>query len=257
MPIDRLLNDTLPSALLVGLRIAALMSFAPFFGNEAMNARSKAAFTVVLTVVLLPVHSPAVIPVTLGGWLQAVASETMLGLMMALAMHFVFEAARLAGYVIGFELGYSLVNIIDPQTAIDTPVMSVFVYTFAMLTFLQLDMHHWMLRGLAHSYDVVSPGQALVTFSTTSALLHGAAGLWGAGIQICAPVVATTLLVNILLAFVAKAAPQLPVLPVGMALKALAGFTVLWTVIGNWPRLFERYFVLALHFSEHLLSMAH
>lgn len=255
MPIDRFLDISFPSALLIGLRIAAMMSFAPFFGHEAINARIKAALTIVLTLVLAPVHPPSVVPVTLGGWLQAVAGETILGLMMALAMQIVFEAARLAGYIMGFELGYSLVNIIDPQTLVDTPVMSVFVYTFALLTFLQLNMHHWVLRGLAHSYDVVSPGQAVLTISTASALLHGAAGMWSAGVQICAPVMATTLLIDILLAFVTKASPQLPVLSVGMAIKAIAGFAVLWTVMGSWPRHFESYFMTGLRLSQHLLGM--
>jgi len=233
------------------------MSIAPFFGGEGLSLRSKAAFTVALTVVLLPVHPPQAVPVTIGGWLQAIAGETILGLALALAMHLVFEAARLAGQVMGFQLGYSLVNIIDPQTAVDTPVMSVFSYTLALLIFLQFNVHHWMLRGLAHSYDVVAPGQAVVTLASTTALLHGAVGMWVAGVQIAAPVVAATLTIDFLLAFLARASPQLPVLPVGMAVKALTGFTVLWIVVGSWPHHFERYFAAALRFGEHLQALAH
>jgi flagellar biosynthetic protein FliR len=257
MPIDGFLNQTLPSAVLIGLRIGALMSIAPFFGGEGLSMRSKAALTVALTVLLLPAHRPQTIPVTIGGWLQAVAGETMLGLAMALSMHLVFEAARLAGYIMGFQLGYSLVNIIDPQTSVDTPVMSVFTYTLALLLFLQFNVHHWMLRGLAHSYDVVAPGQAAVTLSSTTALLHGAAGMWSAAVQICAPLLVTALSIDVLLALLARASPQLPVLQVGMAVKAIAGFAVLWAAIGSWPHLFERYFAAALRLGERLQAMAH
>ena len=87
-----------------------------------------------LTFVLLPVHPPPLIPSPLVVGCKPSAGEMVLGLLMALAMQFVFEAARLAGHMMGFQLGYSLVNIIDPQTLVDTPVMSVFIYTFAMLT---------------------------------------------------------------------------------------------------------------------------
>lgn len=34
MPTNNFLNETLPSALMIGLRIGALMSFAPFFGGK-------------------------------------------------------------------------------------------------------------------------------------------------------------------------------------------------------------------------------
>jgi flagellar biosynthetic protein FliR len=247
------LNHILPAGVLISLRIGMLMAFAPFFSDAGLPPQAKAAFTLVLTVVMLPVHYPAAIPATIGEWTQAASGELALGLLMALAMHFVFEAARLAGNMMGLQLGYSLVNIIDPQTAVDTPVMSVFTYTFAMLIFLRLNVHHVILRGLARSYDVVAPGKAVVTLSTASSLLHGAAGMWGAGVEIAAPLVAATLLMDILLSLMSKASPQLPVLPIGIAVKALVGFGVLWIGIGNWPRIFERYLGLAWHFGERLL----
>ena len=253
MPTGLSLEQLLPAAVLISLRIGSLMSFAPFFGGAGLPALSKVVLTVVLTAVLLPVHPSAMIPVTVGGWLQAAGSELLLGLVMALAMEFVFEAARLAGHIMGFQLGYSLVNIIDPQTSVDTPVLSVFTYTFGMLIFLQLNVHHWVLRGLAHSYDVVAPGQAVVTLSSTTMLLHGAAGMWNAGMEVAAPVLAATLLVDILVSFMAKASPQIPVLQIGMAIKSLIGFGVLWTVISRWPNLFEHFFALALRFSERML----
>jgi flagellar biosynthetic protein FliR len=234
-----------------------LMAFAPFFGDAGLPVQAKVGFTVVLTAVMLPVHYPAAVPATLSEWLQAAGGELALGLLMALAMHFVFEAARLAGNMMGLQLGYSLVNIIDPQTAVDTPVMSVFTYTFAMLIFLRLNVHHVILRGLGRSYDLVAPGKAVVTLSTASNLLHGAAGMWGAAVEIAAPLVGATLLLDILLSFMSRAAPQLPVLAVGIAAKALVGFGVLWIGIGQWPQIFERYLGMAWRFGGHLLATLH
>jgi flagellar biosynthetic protein FliR len=247
------LTYLLPAAMLISLRIGAMMSLAPFFGGEGMPMLSKAAFTMVLTVILLPLHQPALIPATLGGWLQAASGELILGLVMALALQFVFEAAHLAGQVMGFQMGYSLVNIMDPQSQVDTPVLSVFTYTLTMLIFLQLNGHHWILRGLAHSYDVVAPGQVMVTLATTTALLHGAAGIWTSAVEIAAPVLAATLMLDVLLSLLAKASPQMPVLMVSLALKSVVGFCMLWTVMGRWPRLFEHYFEVALHLCERLL----
>jgi len=248
-----MLNDMLPAAVLISLRVGALISFAPFFSGEGLTVQTKAALTVALTAVMFPVHRPVLIPTNIAEWVRAAGSELVLGLMMALAMKFVFEAARLAGQLMGFQLGYSLVNIIDPQSSVETPVLSVFTYTFAFLIFMRLDGHHFILRGLAHSYDVVAPGQAMTTMATAASMFHGAAGIWGAAVEIAAPVMVTTLLMDILLSFLSKASPQLAVLPVGIAAKAIVGFTVLWIAVAGWPRLFEHYFVLAGRFGERLL----
>jgi flagellar biosynthetic protein FliR len=256
LPAD-FMNNLLPAAMLIGLRVGAMMSLAPFFGGEGLPMLSKAVLTVMLTTVLLPIHRPTVIPVTIGGWLQAASGELILGLMMALALQFVFEAARLAGQVMGFQLGYSLVNIIDPQSQVDTPVLSVFTYTLALLIFLQMNVHHWVLRGLAHSYDVVAPGQVTVTLATTTTLLRAAGGIWGSAVEIAAPVLAATVLLDVLLGLMAKASPQMPVLAVSLALKSIVGFGVLWMVMGHWPHLFERYFEGAFRLSERLLILTH
>jgi flagellar biosynthetic protein FliR len=79
--------------------------------------------------------------------------------------------------------------------------------------------------------------------------------MWTAAVQISAPVLAATLTVDVLLAFVAKAAPQLPVLTVGMAVKSITGFAVMWAVIGGWTHLFERYFATALRLGERLQTL--
>ena len=248
-----LINKLLPSAVLIGMRIAVMMSVAPFFGGEVMPSLSKAAFTVAFTAVMLPVYTPPTIPQTLGAWVQVASGELAIGLLMALGLHFVFEAARLAGQIMGFQLGYSLVNIIDPQTQVDTPVLSVFLYTLVTLIFLQLNVHHWMLRGLAHSYQVVAPGQVTITTATMTTLMQAAGGIFRAAVEIAAPVIAATLLVDVLLAFMAKASPQIPVLVMGMAVKSMVGFAVLWVVVGNWPGLFARYFDGALRLTSQLL----
>ena len=49
-----------------------------------------------------------------------------------------FEAAQMAGSVLGVQMGYSLVNILDPQTQVDTTVVAMFHQTVAFLLFLQL-----------------------------------------------------------------------------------------------------------------------
>jgi flagellar biosynthetic protein FliR len=148
------------------------------------------------------------------------------------------------------------VNVIDPQTQVDTPVLSTFHQLVVLLLFLQLGVHHWLLRGLAKSFEYLPPGVASATPAATEELLHAAGAMLVVGVQIAAPALVATLLADIVLGLIGKASPQLPVLFMGLSVKALVGFLVLAGALRYWPVLMERYFLRALQTMEHLLHLA-
>ncbi len=94
-------------------------------------------------------------------------------------------------------------------------MLAVFSQTIAMLIFLQLDVHHWLVRALAASFAYLPAGAARHR-RLTRQLLHAAGGIWLAGVQIAAPVLAATLVADMVLGFLGKASPQLPVLFLGL-----------------------------------------
>jgi flagellar biosynthetic protein FliR len=240
----------------VGVRIGMLMVFAPFFASLAISARVKAGLTVALTALLYPVYAPRTLDFNGLNWCRVVAGEVMVGLILGLTLSFVFEGAALAGQILGFQIGYSLVNVIDPQTQVDTPVLSIFHQSVVLLLFLQLGVHHWLLRGLAKSFEYLPPGVAGATPAATKELLHAAGAMLVVAVQIAAPALVATLLADIALGLIGKASPQLPVLFMGLSIKALVGFLVLAGALRYWPVLMERYFLRALQTMEHLLRLA-
>lgn len=244
------------SALIMGARIGGLMSFAPFFGSAAIPVRVKVALTVVTVALLYPVYRPVIPAPTLATWLQMVSGELLLGLMLGFVLQIVFEGAVLAGQVLGFQLGYSLVNLIDPQTEVETPVMSIFHQTVALLIFLQLDVHHWIVRGIAKSFQYVPPGHVAAKVGGLLEMLRASGAIWTVALQIAAPALAATFLTDLALGYAAKASPQLPVLFLGISVKGVVGLAVLWAALSFWPSLMERYFTRALLSMEHLLRLA-
>ncbi len=250
------LERVITQAVFVGVRIGMLMVFAPFFGSLSVPARVKAALTVALTALLYPVYAPHTLDFNGLNWCSVVAGEVVVGLILGLTLTFVFEGAQLAGQMLGFQLGYSLVNVIDPQTQVDTPVLSTFQQAVVLLLFLQLGVHHWLLRGLAKSFEYLPPGVARATPAATGELLHAAAAMLVVAVQIAAPALIATLLADIVLGLIGRASPQLPVLFMGLSVKALVGFLVLAGSLRYWPALMERYFLRAFQTMEHLLHLA-
>src|SRR5262249_50454251 len=158
--------------------------------------------------------------------------------------------AQLAGQLAGFQFGFSLVNIIDPQTNIDTPVLSIFFQLLALLIFLQLNVHHWLFRGLAKSFEYVPVSKVVISLASTEELFRDASGLWLAGVQIATPLLLATLLIDVTVGFLSKASPQMPAILLSIPFKSFVGYGVLAISVGLWPLLFEKQFALALGWSE-------
>src|SRR5215813_4531818 len=129
-------------AFAIGLRVAGLMTFAPFWGSTAITPRLKAVLTLVLVAVLYPVCALPNVVLTPAALIRVALSEVTLGLAIGLCLQFVLEAAQVAGQLAGFQFAFSLVNVIDPQTNVDTPVLAIFHQLIALLFLMQMNVHH-------------------------------------------------------------------------------------------------------------------
>ena len=150
--------------------------------------------------------------VTLVQWPGVVARELMLGVAIGVATNFVFEAAQMAGQILGVQMGYSLINILDPQTQVDTTVVAVFHQMVAFLLFLQLNVHHWILRGIASSFEYLSPGAVHLSRGLTAELLHGVAACWKPACRSRLQSWRQRLVADVILGFLGKASPQMPLM---------------------------------------------
>lgn len=251
------LQHFLFSVLPIGLRVGGLMSFAPFVGSSSVPPQIKAVLTLVLTALLYPVSPVPQIVATLSGWMRIAFSEVVLGLAIGLCLQFVLEGAQVAGQLAGFQFSFSLVNIIDPQSNVDTPVLSNFYQLIAVFFFLQCNVHHWLLRGVAKSFEYAPVGSVAVNSRMLSSLFHAAGSMWTVGVQLASPVILATMLVDITIGFLSKASPQMQAIFLSIPMKILVGYAVLAISFGLWPAVFEKEFTLALGWTERLFHLAH
>jgi flagellar biosynthetic protein FliR len=182
--------------------------------------------------------------------------EFVVGLIMGITLQFVFEGVELAGQVLGFQVGHSLANLINPLSDAETPILANFYQMVALLIFLQLDIHHWVLRGLVKSFQYCPPGLVVVTPAAAQQVWRAAGGMLLIAVQIAIPTLVATMIIDIALGFLGRASPQLPVLFVGMSVKSAVAFVVIMGTLRFWPGILERYFGEALATSEQLMHLA-
>ncbi|HEY0759300.1 MAG TPA: flagellar biosynthetic protein FliR [Acidisarcina sp.] len=240
----------------IGVRISGLMLFAPFYGSSAIPVRIKAILVLALTFMLYPLVGPRLPDVPMGQWPLLAASELLIGVAMGVATNLVFDGVQMAGQVLSIQMGYSLVNILDPQTQVDSTVVALFHQTIAMLIFLRLDVHLSLLRAIGGSFSYLPPGPLHLSSAFTLSALNAGASVFEIGVRIAAPVLSATLLADVVLGLLGKASPQLPLMLLGPAIKSILGLLILVAALKYWPDLFERMFLDAMANADRLLHLA-
>jgi flagellar biosynthetic protein FliR len=239
-----LMNDWagyLTAGVLVLVRLSGLMVFAPIFSSGAIAPQIKAGFVIAMTILLVPVVAalPGSRP-TLD--FTAILGEVGVGLAFGLALMMLNEALNFAGTVLGFEFSFSLVSLLDPNTMIETPVLGQLLGWVGILVLLGSGLHRTLLMAVIRSFSVVPIGQAAIQAQTGVALSKMASGLFFAGLQLSAPVLAAALTVEITVALIGRLSPQLPVLVISIPLKAIVSYVVLVASLAAWPGWIEHHF---------------
>jgi flagellar biosynthetic protein FliR len=212
---------------IVLLRTAGIMVFAPLFSSSTIPFQIRILFALVSAFVLAPCLSLSDIPVDFGlpSLLGFAAGELMFGLVLGLTSYFVFAGLQLAGQIMSFQLGFSIINVIDPQTQVETSVISFLENFIGIAFFLLINGHHWFFKAVSESFGYLPVTGLRLQGPAVEGFLHLSADILISGIQIAAPVIAVTVITDVVLGIITRVAPQIHIMVVGMPLKTLVGFT--------------------------------
>ena len=220
--------------LLVLARVAGLIIFAPFFGSAAIPLRLRLALVVILSFALFYLvggtFSP---PSDLTGFVPALLGELLVGLILGLAAALIFVGVRLAGLLIGQQMGISLADIFDPSFEGRSSILGRLFFLLTMVLFLLLGGHRALIGSLIGSFSSVAPG----TFSPASVPIAGLSALLAdaylLAIRFAAPALLAVFLATVSLSFIARTVPQLNMISVGFPVQISTATLVLIFSLGS------------------------
>jgi flagellar biosynthetic protein FliR len=247
--------SALSAMTLVMVRISGLMIFAPVFSSAAIPVRMKAVFVLAVSFLIAPVVGT--FPrsqVELG--VMPVLGELSVGLVLGLTLSLLAEALSLAGQVLGFQFSFSLVNVLDPNSTVETPLLGQMFGLLGTLVILGAGLHRTLLAALLRTFATAPVGTVRLDPRLGLALLPMAGGIFAAALQLAAPVMAATLLAETAVAVAGKLAPQLPVMAISIPAKTMLGYGVLIGSLALWPHWIEARFALLLDGAGRLLAGA-
>lgn len=222
------------SYFIIFMRIQGFIIIAPLFGRRNVPAIIKIGFSLLLSIVLYNTVDKSVfggrIPEEEGYMYQYIfrlAEESITGLMLGFVSYAMFTAIYVAGQIIDMEIGFGVVNVIDPLSNIQVPITANFYFIIAMVAFLAFRGHHILIKSLFESYDSIPPGSAFFRDSMIGDITKLFGNIFIIGFKIAAPVTAAVLISDVALGIISRTIPQFNVFIVGMPLKIALGIGIM------------------------------
>ncbi len=238
--------DYVYTFLLLFVRLATLFVFMPFFNHMSVPPQIKAAFAFYLAVLLYPLMPATPEPTNAALFFAALFSEIVIGLIAGLALSIVFGMFAYAGEQIAFVMGFSLASVIDPQSQIQSPLVSQFLTLLALVVLLAFNGHYLILMWMVDALRAAPLGGFVLSHDMLSYVNKAMAHLFVMGFSIAFPIVALSLLSDIIFGMLMKTMPQFNLLVVGFPIKIGLGFMVWAVVLGGMMLLFKREFLAAI-----------
>ncbi len=221
------LSTILAGFLLVLARTAALVLAAPVLGQGTGFSGYRLGLIFFLSFLLyaasgVPVDAP---PIELG--LMALR-EVMIGIFLGFLLQLVLLAVRVAGELVGQEMGFLIARQVDPTSGVASTLITNLYENLFLLVLLALDGHHWLLRSLERSFAFAPIGRITLGKSMAPTAISMFAEMFRAGLVFAAPVMVFLMLVSLVIGLLSRAVPGLNVMEVGFTLRVLVALGALF-----------------------------
>jgi flagellar biosynthetic protein FliR len=226
--------------ILILMRAAPVVFMMPVFYSRNVPGRVKAGLTLVISLALLPaveIETGSFPSEPLAFGLFAL-SELMIGFLLGFSVRLIFAGLQLAGELSGFQMGFGMARVMDPQSGSESTVVTELYYLVGLLLFLAVDGHHWFFRALVQSFHLLGPGEFHPREGLADFFIHLSGRMFVLAFMISAPILATMMLIQITFGIIARMIPQVNLLMSSFPITISLGLIVLGLSMELfWPAL--------------------
>ncbi|MEK3905202.1 MULTISPECIES: flagellar biosynthetic protein FliR [unclassified Paenibacillus] len=253
------LMQSFPVFLLIFCRITAFFVVVPVFSSQSVPTTFKIGLSFFVSMVIFSSGSMNItVPQDLG-FILLIIREALIGLLLGFIAYLMFMTIQTAGSFIDIQIGFGIANVIDPMTGASAPIIGNFKYMIALLLFLSMNGHHYLLDAIVYSYKWVPIDNDLflkmIGGSLSEFLIRTFAQSFMLAFQMSAPLVAALFLTDVGLAFLARTAPQYNVFVIGVPLKIIIGLALLLILMPGMAALFQNLFEIMFESMHNLLGL--
>jgi flagellar biosynthetic protein FliR len=216
-------------------RISGVVIAAPLAWLNA-PLRIRAALVLILAFVVHGSANSARVPGTLLEAVWAAITEFALGAAMGLVVRFIVAMAEVAAESIAPMLGLGVAQLFDSGSHSNQNILTSILRHVSILIALAIGVHRLLLQALIAGFQLVPVGSVKLPAAGFKLLWDLSGQVLLVGARIALPLIAILFIVQLTLAFVSRAAPQLQIFSVGFAVATAVGLTTLALVLPDISR---------------------
>jgi flagellar biosynthesis protein FliR len=217
---------------LILLRMLAFIMSAAIFSAPNISVTVKVSFSVLLTLVVF--HSVATNEALVrlheheADLLLLSAREIVVGLALGFVTRLFFFAISMAGEIVSISMGLSQGQIFNPMMGSMGNAVEQFYVVIGTLIYLTLNGHHALLQGIIKSFSTVEIAYNSFQVQSLGEMVLKAQGFFTLGIKIAAPVMISMIVIQVGIALLSRAVPQINVLVTSASVTTLLGFIIIF-----------------------------
>ncbi len=224
--------------LLVLVRIASFVMVAPFFSFPNVPNRVKIGFSLFVAILVMAVIGPeeGASYESVIGYAVMVIREVMVGLMIGYCGNICNYIIIFAGNIMDMDMGLSMAQEFNSAMGTEVTITGNLYYYAVSLLLITSGMYQYIIRAVIDSFQLIPLGAAVFQWdSLFTTMVTFATDLFVISFRICLPVFGCIMILNCILGVMSKVAPQMNMFSVGIQIKILVGFGVLFLTLFLLP----------------------
>jgi flagellar biosynthetic protein FliR len=217
---------------LTTIRFVGLVFVAPALSAPSMPLPFRFWIAAILALIATP--AGAALPVeALSHWMGLAAAagrELLIGAAIGFFSALPLYALQMSGFLEGMQVGLSMATLFDPMSEAQVSLIGQFKYLVGVWFFYRWNGHLLLVQGLSESLRLI-PLAGTGHLGTAPDLAGWIAEAFVLSMRLSLPILATLLLADVGLGFVARTVPQMNVFVLGLPLKFVLGFFLLIAVL--------------------------
>lgn len=220
--------------LVIFARIVGFILMLPIFSGSNIPRVAKVSFALVCSILIFNTQNITVTidsytVLSYGGLL---AKEFIIGVCIAFIAYINFSLIYFTGQLIDFQLGLSMASVYDPVSQIQAPITGNLLYFVTAALFVNAGGLHAFIGLIINSYKLLPSGEFSLLFGEKiiSFIILIISYSLETGLKFALPIMVTLLTTDVGLGILVKAVPQMNVFVVGVPIKVLVGFTILFLI---------------------------
>jgi len=228
---------------LILIRISVILFLFPFFSARVIPVLAKTGLALIITVILYPIMDVSLgeFPNSSLGMAQIILSEFIVGMILGLLIQLFFEGVRMMGQIVGFQTGFAITNILDPQSGMQVSILSNLAYLSAIVLFLVLNGHHILLSAMRESFEIIDVGSLNLNKQIFQRVMATSGDMFVIAIKIGAPAIAALLFTKVAFGLITKFMPQMNIMIVAFPVQIVIGLFFFGISLSVLLRSMEKY----------------